>query len=240
MPYSIPLWTIFTKWPAPAGPDSSPAFVRPGRQRLKNRREPFHHLRVAADHQAVAFCQPPDAAARARIHEIQLLRRQRRGAPHRVPVIRIPAVNDRVARRKMRRQQIDRLVHRRARRNHQPDRPRRLELRDQFLERINARRAFLDHAAHRRRVSIEPHDAMSAAHQPLHHEAAHLAQANHPQFHCSLLDSATPLPSLPIPPTPRATAPHPGTGSRASPSRARIPDSTRDRQSARIPPGRAA
>ena len=52
MPYSIPLWTIFTKWPAPDGPQSGPfsravvavaacvrAMAPARRQRLEDRLE---------------------------------------------------------------------------------------------------------------------------------------------------------------------------------------------------------
>ena len=66
----MPLWTIFTKWPAPDGPQCSQPCssgaaspLRPGvrdggvdsgRERLEHRGEPPDRLVVAADHQAVA------------------------------------------------------------------------------------------------------------------------------------------------------------------------------------------
>src|SRR3954466_12126677 len=86
-PYSIPLWTIFTKWPAPEGPqcsqpcssgDGSPlrpgvrtaastpgAGASPGGERLQHGREPVDGLVVTADHQAVTALAAPDAAADA-------------------------------------------------------------------------------------------------------------------------------------------------------------------------------
>ena len=80
-PYSIPLWTIFTKWPAPDGPQwsqpcssgarvalaawSALGRVDSRRERLEHGREPVDGLVVAADHQAEAALEAPDAAADA-------------------------------------------------------------------------------------------------------------------------------------------------------------------------------
>ena len=71
-PYSIPLCTIFTKWPAPDGADVRVAVV--GRERREDRLEPLHRLVLAADHQAVADLQPPDAAGDAGVDEVDPLR----------------------------------------------------------------------------------------------------------------------------------------------------------------------
>ena len=69
MPYSIPLWTILTKWPAPGPPTWPYPLSWPGREGLEDRLQPFEGVPVAADHQAVPLGQAPDAAARARVEE---------------------------------------------------------------------------------------------------------------------------------------------------------------------------
>ena len=80
-PYSMPLWTIFTKWPAPFGPQWRKPFsagvgspVRPGGVRsaeptpgaieAKIGLEPIDHFLLPADHQAEAAVDSPHAAAR--------------------------------------------------------------------------------------------------------------------------------------------------------------------------------
>ena len=69
-PYSIPLWTIFTKCPAPDGADVRVAVLR--REALEDRLQPLHRLVVAADHQAEAVLDAPDTAGDAAIDEVQL------------------------------------------------------------------------------------------------------------------------------------------------------------------------
>src|ERR1700716_3354253 len=84
--YSTPLWTIFTKCPAPLGPQwrypysavlGAPS--RPGvrgdcpktrRERAKDRVEALHRVSVSADHQAVAALQAPYSAAGPGVHVV--------------------------------------------------------------------------------------------------------------------------------------------------------------------------
>src|ERR1700746_1606720 len=65
------------KMPRPGRSYATPALIRTGRQRLKNRREALHHVRIAPYHHAIAFRDSPDAATRAAIHEIYFLWRHR-------------------------------------------------------------------------------------------------------------------------------------------------------------------
>src|SRR5438552_28110 len=64
------------------------------RQRGEDRVEVLDHLRLAADHLAVAALQAPDAAAGADIDIMQALRLQLGGAADVVDVVRVAAVDD--------------------------------------------------------------------------------------------------------------------------------------------------
>ena len=66
-PYSIPLWTIFTKWPAPAG-RRAPAVLGREASRTRARRR-CDGLVLAADHEAVADLEAPDPARDAGVDE---------------------------------------------------------------------------------------------------------------------------------------------------------------------------
>src|SRR5579884_1128226 len=74
------------------------------RQRLEDRAEPADRLGFAADHQAVAALEAPDAAARAGVYVVQPAGRELLGAANVVDVVRVAAVNDRVADGQQRRQ----------------------------------------------------------------------------------------------------------------------------------------
>ena len=67
------------------------------RQRRKQRIEVLHDVRLAADHLAEAALEPPDAAARARIHVVNAVRGQYLRAANVVDVMRVAAVDDDVA-----------------------------------------------------------------------------------------------------------------------------------------------
>ena len=124
-------------------PDAAPAPIRRRRQRLENRAQALDHGLVAADHQAIALGEPPHAAAGARIDVVNLTLRHGGGAPLRIAIIRIAAVDDGVARREQRRESGDRAVGDRPGGHHQPDRARRLEFGDQLFERGGRLRALL-------------------------------------------------------------------------------------------------
>ncbi len=113
-----------------------PIFSRPGRardvaaagrQRLKDRIEaPYGSFR-SADHHAITALQAPDAATGSDIHIIDAFGCELAGAQDVVDVIGVTAVDEDVASFEVRYDFGDRLVDR-ARRNHQPDRPRLLKL----------------------------------------------------------------------------------------------------------------
>src|SRR4029450_11060430 len=137
MPYSIPLCTILTKWPAPLGPQcryprsAGPAMLsRPGggarvpraprgagdgaaagSQLREDRIEVLDHRRLAADHQAVPPLPSPDAAAGSDVHVVDALLGELPGAPDVVDVIGIAAAEEDVARREVRDEIVDRRVH---------------------------------------------------------------------------------------------------------------------------------
>ena len=99
----MPLWTILTKWPAPAGPAMDVALL--GRRLARaawgegreDRFEPVERRLVAADHLAIAALDAPDAAGGADIHVGQPLRLQGGGPADVVLEHRVAAVDDRVA-----------------------------------------------------------------------------------------------------------------------------------------------
>ena len=90
------------------------------------------YLRLAANHHAVAALQAPDAAAGADVDVVDALRREFFGAPDIVDVIGISPVDEDVTGLKRRHEVGDGFVHGRGR-NHQPHRPRLLELLDEIL-----------------------------------------------------------------------------------------------------------
>ena len=109
-PYSMPLCTILTKWPAPFGPAMQIALlggagaqllaargrrnVAPaGSQRRKDRIEALDDRLLAADHHAIAALQPPHPAAGPDIDIVDPPRRQLLGAPDIVDVVGIAAVD---------------------------------------------------------------------------------------------------------------------------------------------------
>ena len=59
IPYSMPLWTIFTKWPEPELPTCAQP---PLGQVVEERLDLLHAVGGAADHDAVALLEPPDPA----------------------------------------------------------------------------------------------------------------------------------------------------------------------------------
>ena len=108
--------------------DVSPSPVLRWCQRLEDRAQAGCDLALTADHEAEAFGQPPDAAARADVEEVQAPFGHLGGPAHGVPIVRVAAVDDHVIAREERKQGIDRFVDGLSGRHHQPDRPRRREL----------------------------------------------------------------------------------------------------------------
>src|SRR5439155_24127989 len=95
-------------------------------ERGKDRIESLHHGVLAADHQAISALAAPDATARSNIHVVNALLGKVFRAPDIVHVIGMAAVDDNVARRRVREHLIEGRVHGGGR-DHQPHRPWRLE-----------------------------------------------------------------------------------------------------------------
>ncbi len=110
----MPLCTIFTKCPAPAGPQcrypcsagrGSPssscvrgAAVDAGRERPEDRIEPRNRLVLAADHEAVATLETEHAAGGPDIHEVQFAFCEVGGTHDVVAVVAVAAVDDDITR----------------------------------------------------------------------------------------------------------------------------------------------
>src|SRR5215469_5327638 len=100
---------------------------RTGRQRLEDRIEVLHCRHRSADHHAITTLQPPDTAAGSDIDVMDSFRRERFRPAYVVNVVRVAAVDENVATLEMRREIGDGRVDD-PRRDHQPHRPRFLEL----------------------------------------------------------------------------------------------------------------
>ena len=144
-----------------------------GCERLEHRREAADGLVVAADHQAVAALAAPDASADADVDVVDAPAAELGRAAQVVDVVRVAAVDDRVALGQVRRELAHDGVHDPCR-HHHPHRPRGVELLHELLER--ARRARVD-------LRVERLDVMSRRAQALRHVRAHPAEADHSQLH---------------------------------------------------------
>ena len=79
-----------------------------------------------------------------------------------------------------------RLVHDR-RRDHQPDRPRLLQLAHEVCERGRPDGLLLRQVFDRLRRHVEDHALMAALEQPSHHIGAHSSQSDHRELHDIIL-----------------------------------------------------
>src|SRR5215471_10842688 len=163
--------------------DVRPATMRGRRQGLKYRTQPFNSSRIASNHQAVAFTLAPDAAAGPGIDEVKPVRTQGCCTPHRVFIVRVASINDDVALLCKTSNQVQRLLHDIARRDHHPYGPWRLELTNQRFDRCSAGSAKCGDPRHCCRIDVVNHHSMAALNQTLCHVCAHAAQTNHSQFH---------------------------------------------------------
>ena len=172
-PYSIPLCTIFVKWPAPGCADVRIAVL--GRERGEDRLEALHRLVVAADHQAEAYLAAPRCRRRRRRRRSAgPSRSPRRVPPLRVMEVRVAAVDDRVALLGELQQLLEGVLRDLPCRDHHPERARRVELRLQLLERCGGAR--LDRGVVRANVVV-------VLAQPVGHSVAHAAEADHSELH---------------------------------------------------------
>ena len=204
----MPLWTIFTKWPAPSGRSaSSPA--RPGSARrcgracAARRRRPGAIVAkigssasttsvLAADHQAEAALEPQDAAAGADVDVVDALLRERLPRADVVAVVGVAAVDHDVA-------GLEQLGER-------VDRPSVMSPAGTISHTARGFASFATKSAsdaHRSAPSSSSavtasvdvgHDALVAvAQQPADHVGAHPAEADHSELHGRLRDHRSPL-----------------------------------------------
>ncbi len=172
-PYSMPLWTIFTKCPEPDGPAVEIALlggalaisarrrgdVAPARgQCAEHRLDPLHRLLRAAHHQAVAALDAPHAAAGPGVDVVDALlarppsTRRTSSLKKLLPpsMIVSPGLEQR-------RQRLDGVLGGPAGRDHHPHRARLLQLGDQLLEALRRGGAFLGEGPPpRRRLGRRP------------------------------------------------------------------------------------
>ena len=182
MPYSMPLWTIFTKWPAPGPPTWSVAAL--GRERVEDRLERLHGRVVAADHQAVAVLEAPDAAAGAGVDVADALLRRapswRRTSSWKfvLPPSMIVSPGSR-----MLEQLLDLGLGGIAGRDHDPDRARLLELLDQLRDGEGRLGALLRDVPRLLGRPVVGHDLVTVAKQAANHVRAHPAEADEADAH---------------------------------------------------------
>ena len=150
---------------------------------MEDRLERLHGLAVAADHQAVADLEAPDAAARAGVDVADLLRSELDVAALVVVEVRVAAVDDRVARLEVLEQLCDLGLGRIAGRHHDPDRPRRRQLRDELLDRERGDRALAGDLLRLLRRPVVRHDLMAVAEEAPDHVGAHPAESDETDLH---------------------------------------------------------
>src|SRR6266576_1840959 len=143
------------------------------RERREDRLESLHRLVVAADHQAEADLEAPDAAGHAGVDVVDPALLRLRVAALRVAEVRVAAVDDRVVLVGDAEQLVERVLGDLAGGDHHPECARRLELALQLLER--ACRALDD-------VRVIGLDVVPAFAQALRHAVSHPAEPDHPQL----------------------------------------------------------
>src|SRR5689334_18787902 len=137
---------------------------------------------LTTDHLAVTTLEPPNTATRSHVDVMNTFRAQHLCATNVVDVIRVTTVDDHVVRSHLSDKFIKHRVDQRGR-NHQPDRARRLELRDKTAERRIAGCTLVDKRLHGFRIAIVNNTLVTAAQQASHHVGAHAAEPNHSDLH---------------------------------------------------------
>jgi hypothetical protein len=160
-----------------------------GRQRLEDRIEVLHRRGGAADHQAVAALEAPDAAAGPDVHVLDALGRQLLGAADVIDVVRIAAVDQDVTVAEQRHEIGDDAIDDAGRR-HEPDGSRRGQLADEVREGggaaglaagllADARLRLSDDVG----ATVVDDELVPGLREPDHHVLPHAAQTDHPQLH---------------------------------------------------------
>ena len=140
-------------------------------------------LFVAADHQAIAPVEPPDAAAGTGVDVINALFPQGARAAHVVLVEAVAAVDHDIAGLQHAAQLRDRTLGCFTGRQHQPDGAGRGQFCRQILEAAAAGGAFFGQRRDRIGIAVIDHAGMAVALQPLHDVAAHAAETDDAELH---------------------------------------------------------
>src|SRR5262249_17890136 len=137
----------------------------------------------AADHQAVALGESPDAAAGAGVDVVQLLPGEHLRAPLIVVKVRVAAIDDHVARRQQIRERDDGRFGWIAGGPHHPDVAWRLQGADERLERRDAAGPGGFGLADGLSAAIVRDDVVPAALEAGHHVETHLAETDEAELH---------------------------------------------------------
>ena len=127
-------------------------------------------LVAAADHEAVAYLQAPDAAGGPGVHDQQPLLLQLGAAPHAVAEVGVAAIDNEVPLVKQAREFLDGLLRGVTGGHHHPGRPRSREPIHKLRERTDVRDLG---------IAVVTDHLVAAAAQPLPHVAAHAAKPDH-------------------------------------------------------------
>ena len=159
---------------------------------LRGERREHRHQRidgrvVAADHQAVADLEPPDPARRPGVDVVDALVLERGVAADVVVEVGVAAVDDRVAGLEVLEQLLDLRLGRVARRDHDPDRARLLELGHQLGDREGADRALALDLLRLLGGPVVGDDLVPVAQQAANHVRAHPTESDEADAHWAVL-----------------------------------------------------
>src|SRR5262249_6165258 len=140
------------------------------------------HVAFTADHLTVTTLESPDTAARSYVDVMNAFGFELAGAANVVDVVRVATVNNDVAGAN----HLGELMENRIDQSsgyHQPNRARRLELRDETVQRCGADCAFVDERLDRVGTAIVHHALVATTQEATHHIGAHSPQSNHSNLH---------------------------------------------------------
>ena len=176
----IPLFGGPTEFLATRGPRNA---TDPRSESGEDWIELLNYVPFSADHHAVTTFQSPDAAACAHVDIMNSFRGQFLCATNVIDVVRIAAVDDRVARFQWFGKCRDGFFSRRTGWEHDPEGARCAELFNEFLERVGRRWTFFRECINVFPVSVEHNALMPALSQASRHVSTHPAKANHSNLH---------------------------------------------------------
>ena len=145
-----------------------------GAQRVEDRHRLLHVRGRAADHQAVAVVEAPDAAGDTAVEVADALGLEQLLVLEVVGEAAVATVDDQVALVEQAGELGDGVAGRRTAGHHDPHHPRRVEPLDEVGQRARVRHGL---------VAVVPHDLVASAADALAHVAAHLAQPDQTQLH---------------------------------------------------------